>query len=217
MAGAIAAEARCEARKRPVSILDLLEWAFQREKVQLDFSEAGAIGLACRPTVSSSYLVARHAELGCRVDGGGYSLCHPDADIVADALVQLPDRVGGVRMAIWLAELARAGAKPDWGKDDRARCEPVEWRRSKHGDHARVREIDVARHVHRGRVVQTRVMLCPVRYMNTADDVARSRRDYLRWWGALLELRSCLQIGAPLSAYVLTGEMPPRAPWKKNA
>jgi hypothetical protein len=213
---AVQSQVNYEAGKSPISIVALLEWAFQRECVSLDFSREGALGMVSRPAVSSSYLIARHAELGCRVDGGGHSLSHPDADLVADALVQLPAHVGGPRMAIWLAELARSGLTPDWCKDAQARCEPVEWRRSKHGDHAKVCEIDVARHVHRGRTVETRVMLCPVRYMNTADEVARVRRAYLGWWGALLELRSSFQIGAHLSAYRVTDEMPPVRPWQNS-
>ena len=39
---------------------------------------------------------------------------HADAEVVAATVAGMPDSLGGKRMAIYVAELARAGMTPDW-------------------------------------------------------------------------------------------------------
>ena len=63
------------------------------------------------------YVLIQRARLGCKVDGGGrssQSYTHQDAEVVAATLAGMPDSLGGKRMAIYVAELARAGMTPDW-------------------------------------------------------------------------------------------------------
>ena len=101
--------------KRALGVQAVLEWAFRVEKAQLelpkrrDIDEEGfGFGM--------EYVLMQRARLGCKVDGGGHtsqSYTHEDAEIVAATLAGIPDSLGGKRMAIYVAELARAGMTPD--------------------------------------------------------------------------------------------------------
>lgn len=54
----------------------------------------------------------QRAVLGCKVDGGRHkrdSYTHPDAEVIAATVAGLPDSLGGIRMALRVTELARAG------------------------------------------------------------------------------------------------------------
>ena len=201
--------------KRAVSIRWLLEWAFQRENVSLEFG--GGMRAAGYGYISSTAAIIQHEQLGCRVDGGGSSPCHPDADVVAAALAALPEGHGGARTAIWVAELARTGREPDWMADATPRCRPVGWRNCKHGARASTERVGEVRYVYRGRVRAFESRMCPVTYVDTADSIARARRSYLQWWGALLELREHFRVYDWLTAFSVTDEMPPRAPWVKSS
>lgn len=79
--------------KREVGVLSLIEWAFQREHASLDFDEIASENGA-RPGVDTIWHLMEGKRLGCRVDGGGRSDPHHDADIVASALAVLPDVYG---------------------------------------------------------------------------------------------------------------------------
>ncbi|MGY9050246.1 hypothetical protein P775_09780 [Puniceibacterium antarcticum] len=198
------------------SIEQLLCWAFQREFASLDFDELASTSGTAPPGVGMEYIMIERARLGCRVDGGGRSEPHPDADAVASALAALPQGHGGRRVALWIAELARSGLTPDWHQDERPRCVPVAWRSCKHGDFAKT---DVAGSVEvMGRKGLRRVDLtvCPVTYVNTGREIAAARRDYLAWWGALLELRDTFRVYGGLTAFEVTEQMPPAAPWRMS-
>jgi hypothetical protein len=103
-------------QRRALGIQQILEWAFRVEKVQLELpervdpedGEGFGFGL--------EYVLLQRAALGCKIDGGRHKLgsySHPDAEVVAALLAGLPDSLGGKRMAIRVAELARAGLTPD--------------------------------------------------------------------------------------------------------
>ena len=118
--------------KRALGVQAALEWAFRIEKAQLelrppkDMSEEGfGFGL--------EYVLLQRAALGCKVDGGQYkmgSYTHPDAEVIAATVAGMPDSLGGIRMAIRVAELARAGLTPDWMPGVVPRCVPVETKRN---------------------------------------------------------------------------------------
>ncbi|MDO6483080.1 hypothetical protein [Shimia thalassica] len=212
-----------------VSILELINWAFQRECAQLDFCPISSITGARSQVRSMSAIIAEHERLGCHIDGGGYSEPHPDADLVADAVSHLSEGVGGRRMAIQIAELARLGATPDWMPDAFPRVLPVETHTNRHGTSAKT--IDATslgdagwpaqpRRNRKGVIVHDAVRVCPVTIRPSVNDIARARRAYLAWYGALLELRAGFrltdQLGA-LSAFLVTKEMPARTPWIKSS
>ena len=59
------------ASPREVTILQLLDWAFQKEKIRIDFDQ----GANERPQgalkgYGMEHILMRQAELGCRVQGG---------------------------------------------------------------------------------------------------------------------------------------------------
>jgi hypothetical protein len=124
--------------KRALGVQAALEWAFRVEKAQLelpppeDVSEEGfGFGL--------EYVRMQRAALGCKVDGGQHKMgshTHADAEIIAAIVGGMPDSLGGIRMAIRVAELARAGLTPDWMPRAVPRCVPVETRRNQHGERA---------------------------------------------------------------------------------
>jgi hypothetical protein len=202
--------------KCEVGVLQLIEWAFQREFASLDFDEVGR-ERGMLPSVGVEWIMMEQAKLGRRVDGGGRSDPHHDADIVASALAVLPEVYGGKRMAVQIAELARAGQHPDWMGNAQPTCEPMDWRNGKHGRYAQrelCREIG-ARWPGDQVPGKSDGYWCPVVYTNTARDVAAARRRYLAWYGALLELRHVFQIGCHLTSFVVTDRMPPQNPWKR--
>lgn len=102
--------------KRSLGVQAALEWAFRIEKAQLDLplpknvnEEGFGFGL--------EYVLLQRATLGCKVDGGKHKIgtySHEDSEVIAAIVGGLPDGLGGRRMAIWVAELTRAGLTPDW-------------------------------------------------------------------------------------------------------
>lgn len=205
-------------KKVDISILGLLDWAFRREGAQLDLSREALFGIEHRPNYGMEYVLIEQARLGCRVDGGGYSASHPDADIVAAAVAVLPEGCGGQRMAIAIAEHARAGTLPDWGQGiGPCECTARNWKLHKG-------KLWAAKEFYRGRGQWPETWLgrddgyvCPVTFSGTAKEAAAARRGWLMWWAALLELRSTFQIRSDLSAWAVTDEMPPQAPWGQKA
>ncbi|OWU78045.1 hypothetical protein ATO3_02695 [Marinibacterium profundimaris] len=203
--------------KREVSIWDLLVWAFAVEKVSMDLDELGAMADA-RPNFGIEYVLIQRAMLGCTVDGGGRSESHPDADLVASAVASLPEAVGGRGMAVQIAECSRFRLMPCWGSDVEPRCEPVEWKRNKHG-------LFAARSFWRGDGNMARWpeaqlgrddgYVCPVTYRGTASEVAAARRAWLQWRMALAMLRDTFRTRSDLTAFEVTEDLPPVAPWKK--
>ncbi len=80
----------------------------------------------------------QRAALGCKIDGGQHKMggyTHEDADVIA-TVAGIPDSLGGKRMAIRMAELARAGLTPDWMPGTVPRCVPLDIKRNRHGDRA---------------------------------------------------------------------------------
>lgn len=202
--------------KRDISILRLLEWAFQRELASIEFDEARAEAMRFHRAIGMEYILMERQKLGCKVDGGGRSLPHPDADTVCAALGAMPEARGGRQMAIRVAELARAGLTPDWMKDATPRCVPVRMHCNRHGWRAKSETCGFYVTVKRGRKVKTESRWCPVTYTPSAAEIASARRRYLDWWCALFELREHFRLFGGLSAWRVTEAMPPRTPWAKN-
>ncbi|MEE2634104.1 MAG: hypothetical protein VX940_07350 [Pseudomonadota bacterium] len=200
-----------------VGVLDLIEWAFQREKVGLDFDEIER-ETGARPGIGMEYLMMQQAQLGCRVQGGGTSPRHHDADMVAASLACLPEIYGGRRMAVQIAELARVGERPDCLMDAEQRCAPLDWRGTKHGRFAVVEVCRVPGLRWPADQLGKRAdgSWCPVGYSVTGREIAAARRRYLSWYGALLHLRHIFQAACHLTSFVVTEAMPPRTPWQRG-
>jgi hypothetical protein len=200
------------------AIWDLLVWAFRAECARLDFDIAPR-----RSNVGVEWRMMQQARLGCRVDGGGSTDPHPDADVIAATVATLPDARGGRGMAVALAEQARAGKLPDPMVGAVPVARPVEVKGNRFGSHAR--PYDAAdlgtrgwphqvRINRRGNRVEEAVLYTPIDWWPRPEHIGATRRDYLRFWAALAEVRDNLRIGGGLSAFAVTAAMPLQTPWK---
>ena len=156
--------------KRALGVQAMLEWAFRVEQAQLELpvrrgidEEGFGFGM--------EYVLIQRARLGCKVDGGGHksqSSTHEDAEIVAATLAGMPDSLGGKRMAIYVAELARGGMTPDWLPGAVPRCVPAETKTNQHGERASTIIVGTERVLSRGKWRTIEVLACPVTWPGEA-------------------------------------------------
>ncbi|WP_111735812.1 hypothetical protein [Roseovarius amoyensis] len=201
--------------KRALGVQAALEWAFRIEKAQLelppppDVTEEGfGFGL--------EYVLMQRAALGCKIDGGQHKIggyTHEDAETIAATVAGLPDSLGGKRMAIRVAELARAGLTPDWMPGAVPHCVPVDTRRNQHGERATTVVVGTERVLARGRWRTVEVLACPVTWRPHPEHIASARRAYVDWWQALGWVRDGLIAGSMLRDVDVTAAMPKLRPW----
>jgi hypothetical protein len=201
--------------KRALGVQAILEWAFQVEKAQLELpqrrdvdEEAYGFGM--------EYVLMQRARLGCKVDGGGHksqSYTHEDAEIVAATLAEMPNSLGGIRMAISVAELARAGMTPNWMPGAVPRCVPVDMKRNRHGDRAVSVVVGTEKILVCGKWRTVEVRACPVTFSPAPQQIEAARRGYEDWWQALDWVRDGLVAGRMLREMEVTKVMPKVRPW----
>lgn len=202
--------------RRRMSIVDALTWAFCTERAQLDFDQYGAHEFA-REGIDPIWRGMQMATLGCAVDGGGSSDPHHDATIIVGAVEALSVGSGGRRMALQIAEFARARSGPNWRGQGRLACVPAEsldiCERGMFltGNVRSDGSLWVWRDKWRKRQ-ERRGQYCAVTYTGTAASIAAARRNYLAWIGALYELQANLR--QALHSIELTDEFPPLSPWR---
>lgn len=207
--------------KRALGVQAILEWAFRVEKAQLELplpkdvpEEGFGFGM--------EYVLIERARLGCKVDGGGHksqSYTHEDAEIIAATLAGLPDSLGGKRMAIYIAELARAGMTPDWMPGAMPRCVPTLVKQNQHGTHVGsvvvgTERIRVRGPTARGTWKTIDILACPVTWRPHPEQIASARRGYEDWWQSLDWVREGLVTGRMLRELEITGSMPKVQPWR---
>ncbi|MBC9247505.1 hypothetical protein H4P12_12470 [Paracoccus sp. 11-3] len=202
--------------RRALGVQAALEWAFRVEKAQLDLPVP-------KDTTGESYgyglehVLLQRAALGCRIDGGQHkfgSYTHEDAEVIAACVAGMPDSLGGRRMAIRIAELARAGLTPDWMPGALPRCVPVEVRRNQHGERAATAVVGTARVLSRGKWRTVDIMACPVTFSPHPHQIEAARRAYEDWWQALGWIRDGLIAGGMLREVEVTQAMPKVRPWQ---
>lgn len=214
--------------KRRMGIQQALEWAFGREKAQLDLGTVDPENPE-RQAVGTEWIIYQRHLLGATVDSSGPrwggSMPHHDAEVIAAFVAALPEAHGGRAMAARIAELASAGITPDWMPGAIQRIVPVDWKDSRYGRFASTEVVpkDVpgrwlsVGYGKNGRRVRREPTWCPVTYSPTAQQIGRARRAYLDWWGALLHLgfeaRSCGMLGS----VEITTAMPRMTPWRQDA
>ncbi|MDT8856290.1 hypothetical protein RNZ50_14945 [Paracoccaceae bacterium Fryx2] len=204
--------------KRALGVQALLEWAFQTEQAQLELpppkdviEEGYGFGL--------EYVLMQRAALGCKVDGGQHkmgSYTHADAEVIAATVAGLPDSLGGIRMAISVAELARAGITPNWMPGAIPRCVPVEIKRNRHGDRAVSVVVGTARALISGKWRVVEVRACPVTFTPTPQQIESARQAYDDWWLAMDWVRDLLIAGGMLREVEVTAAMPKVRPWEQR-
>ncbi|WP_411957165.1 hypothetical protein [Paracoccus homiensis] len=204
--------------KRALGVQAALEWAFRVERAQLDLpvpedrtGESFGYGL--------EYVLLQRAALGCRIDGGQHrigSYTHEDAEVIATCVAGIPDSLGGKRMAIRVAELARAGLTPDWMPGAVPRCVPsVEVKRNQHGERAATAVVGTARVLSRGKWRSIDILACPVTFSPHPRQIEAARRAYEDWWKALGWVRDGLIAGGMLREVEVTEAMPRVRPWTR--
>lgn len=204
--------------KRSLGVQAALEWAFRIEKAQLDLplpknvtEEGFGFGL--------EYVLLQRATLGCKVDGGQHKIgtyTHEDSEVIAAIVGGLPDGLGGRRMAIWVAELARAGLTPDWMPGAVPRCVPVEVKRNQHGERAATSVVGWERILSRGKWRSVEVLACPVTYVPHPQQIEAARRAYEDWWQALAWIREALVVSGLLRSVNVTEAAPKSRPWQND-
>ena len=204
--------------KRALGVQAALEWTFRIEKAQLelpppsDIEEEGfGFGL--------EYVLLQRAALGCKVDGGQHKIggyVHEDAEVIAATVAGMPDSLGGKRMAIRLAELARAGLTPDWMPGAVPRCVPVEIKRNRRGDRATSEVVGTERVLIKGKWRSVEVRACPVRFSPDQRQIDGARQAYEDWWQALGWVRDGLMAGGMLREVVVSEVMPRAEPWTER-
>ena len=206
-------------QKRQLTAQQAIEWAFQKEKAQLEL-----------PTTDPSHMqgqgfgvenvVLEVIKLGTRVDTSkGRSYPHHDADIIAAIVGGHPVR----RLAISLEECGRLGVPPDWMPGEEPKMYPKEWKGQGASHKAKTAEGDVWR----TRVItrpyrdkrRTKTVwkvhqsdMCPVITIPHPDTIKSARLEYLNWWKALDMVRTHLQATDMLSTITVTDGMPPKKP-----
>jgi hypothetical protein len=195
-----------------------LEWAFRIEKAQLELplptdviQEGFGFGI--------EYVLLQRALLGCKIDGGRHKVggsTHADAEVIAAIVGGLPDSLGGKRMAIRVAELARAGLTPDWMPGAVPRCVPVEMKRNRHGDRAISVVVGEERILVGGKWRTVELRACPVCYSPHPQQIEAARRGYDDWWQALDWIRDGLVAGGMLRDVAVTAAMPKVRPWERR-
>jgi hypothetical protein len=199
-----------------MSVQQALEWAFRVEHAQLELPEPPGPEREQGFGFGLEYVLLQRAILGCKVDGGQYKLgsyTHEDAEIIAATVAGMPDRLGGKRMAIRVAELARAGLTPDWMPGAVPRCVPVELKRNQHGERATTILVGTERVLSRGKWRTVEVLACPVTFLPHPQQIEAARRAYDDWWWALDWVRDGLRTGAMLRDLEVMPTMPRALPW----
>lgn len=200
--------------RQEISILRLLEWAFADECASIDFEDPGTLAQGYG-RIGNAGRMADQGALGCRIDGGGWSYPDPDADLVASAVACLPEGCGGRRMAVQIAELARARAVPEAHAAGVKHCTPVSWHTNPHGRRAGEAVLGTVTDTSGRKPRRHEIRMCPVFFVPDAGQIAAARRNYLQWRLALLELQITFQIQNDLSRWSVSDRLPPKAPWQK--
>jgi hypothetical protein len=202
--------------KRVMTVQQALEWAFGKEQAQLELPERADPHHGQGFGFGLEYVLMQRAALGCKVDGGQHkigSYTHEDAEIIAATVAGMPDSLGGIRMAIRVAELARAGLTPDWMPGAVPRCVPVDIKRNRHGDRAVSVVVGTERILVKGKWRTIDVRACPVTWRPHPEQIASARRGYKDWWAALEWVRDGLILGQMLSEIAMAHAMPKTNPW----
>ena len=125
----------------------------------------------------------------------------------------MPSNFGGIRMAICVAELARAGITPDWMPGAVPRCVPVETKQNQYGERAATIVVGTERVMTRGKWRTVELLACPVTWRPHPEQIAYARRGYDEWWQALNWVRVGLIAGGMLREVEVTTAMPKERPW----
>jgi hypothetical protein len=207
LSGAVRASISSKRPKRSMPVQQALEWAFGKEKAELELPDRPDPERGVGFGFGLEFVLLQRAALGCQIDGGQYKLgryTHADAEVIAATVSLMPDSLGGKRMAIRVAELARAGMTPDWMPGVVPRCVPKETKNNQHGERVKTR----------GKWRTVELLACPVTWRPHPEQIASARRGYEEWWHALDWVRDGLMAGRMLREVEVSAAMPKVCPWE---
>jgi hypothetical protein len=214
---AVRANAASRRPKRYMPVQQALEWAFGKEKAELDLPDRPDPERGIGVGFGLEFVLLQRAALGCQIDGGRHKLgsyTHEDAEVIAATVAGMPDSLGGKRMAIRVAELARAGMTPDWMPGVVPRCVPKETKNNQHGERATTIVVGTERVKTRGKWRTVELLACPVTWRPHPEQIASARRGYEEWWYALDWVRDGLLASGLLRQVEVSAVMPKVCPWK---
>jgi hypothetical protein len=205
--------------KRSMPVQQALEWAFGKEKAELELPDRPDPERGAGFGFGLEFVLLQRAALGCQIDGGRYKLggyTHEDAEVIAATVAGMPDSLGGKRMAIRVAELARAGLTPDWMPGAVPRCVPVDIKRNRHGDRAVSVVVGTERALVSGKWRSVEVRACPVTFRPDAKLIEAARQAYQDWLLALGWVRDGLVVCELLRELQLNPQLPRAHPWMRH-
>jgi hypothetical protein len=172
--------------KRTLGVQAALEWAFQVERARLELPPRKNVSGETYGTYGFGleYVLLKRTALGCKVDSGLHKIggsAHPDAEVIAATVAELPDSFGDKRMAIRVAELARAGLTPEWMPGAVPQCVPVEILQNEHGERSATIVVGLERVLTRERWRSVEVLACPVAWRPHPEQIASALRGYEDW------------------------------------
>lgn len=208
--------------KRPLSVRMALEWAFMTECAQLhldDLQERQGFGI--------EWVIIKRLELEVgRIEGGGTSDPHPDAEIIASTLTELAAKHKLAGHALRVAEYARAGKTPDWMPGAQPKIEPAEWRGGNQFGRYGKSEV-IRRGVEEytvsdpsspnGRAKRREKWTdhwTPCVWNPSLQEIESARDAYIEWVTTLKWVRIRLLQMDDLETIEITDRLPPEAPWK---
>jgi hypothetical protein len=220
--GAARANVSSKRPKRSMPVQQALEWAFGKEKAELELPDRPDLERGVGFGFGLEFVLLQRAALGCQIDGGRYKLgsyTHEDAEVIAATVAGMPDSLGGKRMAIRVAELARAGLTPDWMPGAVPRCVPIIVKQSQHGPHVGTVVVGTERIRTRGPTARGTwktidIFACPVTFCPHPQQIEAARRSYEEWCKALGWVRAGLIAGGMLRDMEVKGLLPKVRPWE---
>ena len=137
----------------------------------------GTMEYAARAKARSA-IAATGSSVGIASEG---AYTHVDAEVIAATVAGMPDRLDGIRMAISVAELARAGMTPDRMPGVVPRCVSLETKQNQHGERSSTIIGGIERVRTRGKWRTVEVLACPVTWRSHPEQIASARSGYEDW------------------------------------
>jgi hypothetical protein len=215
--------------KRKMSIRMALEWAFMTEYVELDLSD----GSPRTPVgVDTLYKLIKRNELGfVRIEGGGKSEAHEDANLISLSITKLALTQRRRNLALMVADCARFGRAVDWMDGAVPKIEPAEWKvRRGYSNQDMAKEAVLRRYVVEKKIPHPRNpeksftsrskaedSWCPCIWTTSLQEIETARADYEKWIAAMKWVRDDLIADGKLETIELTNRLPDTRPWRASA
>lgn len=211
--------------KRKLSIRLALEWAFMTEYVGLDLGDhlvKDQVG------IDTLYRLIERNRLGfVKIDGGGKSLPHDDAEIISASITKLSIISRNRGLALTVADCARFGKSVDWMEGAKPKIEPAEWKPMRGFSKGHMAKEEVLRRytiaTDRPHPRNPKKMVtyrstredswCPCIWTTSLQEIETARDDYRKWVSALRWLRDDLKSHGNLETIELTQRLPATDPW----